>query len=185
MKRGASYNRCVAPKPPLWSAITRKSSGRSSFAFNPHVDVTSSPRAKRSASSGPSLTPKPKASIEFEVCKWVSPHNSFDATPLVTSASPASCTAAALLARRLSRNCPQPQYSPAPTAITATVPNAILRNDAILNSPSQQKLRFCGADVNNFGIGNRCLYVKQRLPLLHALMSGSRCSQRPPANTMF
>ena len=39
----------------------------------PVVEVTLSPRANRSASSGPSRTPNPNASIELSVWRWVSP----------------------------------------------------------------------------------------------------------------
>src|SRR5690606_33791002 len=63
----------VAPMPSLWSAITRKSSGRSSLACAPLLAATSSPLAKRKAASASSRSPKPKASTLLSVCRWVSP----------------------------------------------------------------------------------------------------------------
>ena len=53
--------------------ITKKSSGRESFARSPCVVVISSPRAKRYASSWPMRHMVP-ASTETAVCRWVSPH---------------------------------------------------------------------------------------------------------------
>ena len=61
------------PKPSEWSATTRKSSGRESFTGCPVFEVTSSPRANRNASGGPSRAPKAPASIENAVCRCVSP----------------------------------------------------------------------------------------------------------------
>ena len=58
-----------------WSATTMKSSGRESFTRMPFEAVTSSPRAKRYASSRPRRLPKAPASIELPVWRWVSPQN--------------------------------------------------------------------------------------------------------------
>ena len=56
-----------------WSATTRKSSGRESLTLRPADAVTSSPRAKRYASSLSSRVPKAPASRDALVCRWVSP----------------------------------------------------------------------------------------------------------------
>ena len=49
------------------NVVVFQSSGRLSLKGSPWVDTTSSPRAKRNASSGPSVTPKPRASRELLV----------------------------------------------------------------------------------------------------------------------
>ena len=64
----------IRPYISAWSEITRKSSGRESLARRPPVEVTSSPRAKRKASSWPSRFIVP-ASTEIAVCRWVSPNS--------------------------------------------------------------------------------------------------------------
>ncbi len=64
-----------------WSATTRKSSGRDSLTCKPVDEVSSSPRAKRCASSGISLAPNAPASIELPVCKCVSPQNTSVGNP--------------------------------------------------------------------------------------------------------
>ena len=61
------------PKPSEWSVTTRKSSGRDSFTFWPVDDTISLPLAKTYASRGESRAPNAPASIEYEVCRWVSP----------------------------------------------------------------------------------------------------------------
>ncbi len=69
------YKRGKNPMLSEWSATTRKSSGRDSLTFKPVDEVSSSPRAKRCASSGKSLAPNAPASNELPVCRWVSPQN--------------------------------------------------------------------------------------------------------------
>ena len=57
-----------------WSATTSQSRGRESFTGIPLEAITSSPRANRYASSMSSRFPNAPASIEFAVCRCVSPH---------------------------------------------------------------------------------------------------------------
>ena len=61
------------PRFSAWSDTTRKSSGRTSRTGCPVLDTTSSPRAKRNASSGSRVFPIIPASVEYEVCRCVSP----------------------------------------------------------------------------------------------------------------
>jgi hypothetical protein len=73
---GSPFMSCgIRPNISEWSETTRKSSGRDSLARWPVDVVTSSPRANRYASSGPSLQPAAPASTEMAVCRWVSPHS--------------------------------------------------------------------------------------------------------------
>jgi len=72
---GSPLSNCgISPYISAWSLTTKKSSGRESFARKPCVVVTSSPRAKRKASSCPSRFMVP-ASTETIVWRCVSPHN--------------------------------------------------------------------------------------------------------------
>ena len=63
----------ITPIPSEWSAITTQSSGVPSLTGWPLVDTTCSPRAKRVASSGPSVVPEPPASADHPVCTCWSP----------------------------------------------------------------------------------------------------------------
>jgi hypothetical protein len=54
----------ASPRYSAWSETTRKSCGRLSCALSPPLEMTTSPRANRYASSGPSLVPVKPASGE-------------------------------------------------------------------------------------------------------------------------
>ena len=69
----ALLSKSARPRYSAWSDTTRKSSGLLSLARRPELDVTSSPRAKRYASSGPSLVPIRPSSNERRVWLCVSP----------------------------------------------------------------------------------------------------------------
>ena len=70
---GFPFSNCgMRPYISAWSEMTRKSRGRESLALRPCVVVTSSPRAKRKASSCPIRHIVP-ASTETAVCRCVSP----------------------------------------------------------------------------------------------------------------
>ena len=72
---GSPASSCgISPYISAWSEITRKSSGFDSLARSPCVVVTSSPRAKRKASSWLSRFIVP-ASTDTIVCRCVSPHS--------------------------------------------------------------------------------------------------------------
>ena len=63
----------ITPIMSEWSATATQSSGVPSLTGCPLLAVTSSPRAKRVASSGPSVVPKPPASIDHAVWTCSSP----------------------------------------------------------------------------------------------------------------
>jgi hypothetical protein len=68
-----SLSSVMMPMPSEWSVTATQSSGALSLTGCPLVETTSSPRAKRVASSGPSVVPKPPASTDHEVCTCSSP----------------------------------------------------------------------------------------------------------------
>ena len=67
--------RLITPMPSEWSVMTIQSSGRESCAGCPLVAITSSPRANRNASSGPSVVPLMPASPDQPVCTCSSPNS--------------------------------------------------------------------------------------------------------------
>ena len=66
----------IVPMPSEWSATATQSSARCSLAGWPPEALTSSPIAKRTASSGPSVVPASPASADQPVCTCWSPHSS-------------------------------------------------------------------------------------------------------------
>ena len=73
---GSPASSCgIRPYISAWSDTTIQSSGRDSLTRRPWVDTTSSPRAKRNASSWLRVHMVP-ASTDTAVCRWVSPHSS-------------------------------------------------------------------------------------------------------------
>ena len=65
----------MTPSASEWSATTSQSSGRDSRTGWPVLDLISSPRARRNASSGPTRVPPATASPDHEVCRCWSPHS--------------------------------------------------------------------------------------------------------------
>src|SRR5579863_5036768 len=65
----------IVPMPSLWSVTATQSSGSASLAFWPVLVVVSSPRTKRTASSGESVVPESPASADQPVCTCSSPQN--------------------------------------------------------------------------------------------------------------
>ena len=63
----------MTPMPSEWSVMAIQSRGCPSFTGWPVVEMTSSPRANRVASSGPSVAPEPPASADHAVCTCWSP----------------------------------------------------------------------------------------------------------------
>ena len=86
----------ITPMPSLWSVTATQSSGCSSFAFWPVFETTSSPRTKRTASSGESVVPDRPASPDQPVWTCSSPHQTRLGWPAPAAATSADVAATAV-----------------------------------------------------------------------------------------